>query len=71
MHQKGGKLPVWNHSLDFMIESVDDEITISCYDKNMSSTDNLIGQLTLYIGELLMLHGQANHQISYDRKPAG
>ena len=47
---RGGKLPVWNHSLDLMIDSPDDQITITCYDKNKTDPVNLVGSLTLFIG---------------------
>ena len=41
--EEGGKLPVWNQTLEIPLESLLDEIKVACYDQD-SFTNDLIGE---------------------------
>jgi Ca2+-dependent lipid-binding protein len=41
--EEGGKLPVWNQTLEIPLESLLDEIKVCCYDQD-SFTNDLIGE---------------------------
>lgn len=38
---EGGAAPVWNQTLEFDIVSVEDQLTIKCFDEDVNSNDKL------------------------------
>lgn len=52
VHKKGGKHPEWNESLVIEVDSILDDLTIRCFDKDFMVND-LIGEGSLKIYELV------------------
>lgn len=65
----GGKNPKWNETLSIPIDSVDDSITLVCFDDDGSSSD-LVGQETFKISLLLTktATGASQFALTYDNK---
>ena len=55
--EEGHKNPLWNETFEIPIESLQDQLTISCYDQDSLSND-LIGELILPISQLCSVHEQ-------------
>ena len=49
--EDGHKNPLWNESFEIPIDSLDDEIKISCYDQDSLSND-LIGELSKSLSQI-------------------
>jgi Ca2+-dependent lipid-binding protein len=39
VHEDGGKNPEWNESFDIPIQSLSDQVRITCYDEDTLSND--------------------------------
>ncbi|TNV80929.1 hypothetical protein FGO68_gene15261 [Halteria grandinella] len=74
IHKKGGKLPVWNETMEFAIISTLDEISIHCIDKDLL-VDDMVGETHLKIQELLDIQHTRNRgqlvTLHYKGKLAG
>ena len=51
VHHEGGVNPKWEEKLEISLESLQDKITISCYDEDALSND-LVGEHTVSVGRL-------------------
>jgi Ca2+-dependent lipid-binding protein len=52
VHDDGGKNPMWNETLEIPIESIKDELALSCLDQDAFSAD-LIGETTIPLKSLI------------------
>eukprot|EP01083_Nonionella_stella_P062144 161659_1 len=50
-HRKSTKKPVWNERVDLVFETMPDKATISCFDWDKYSEDDLIGSVELDLSE--------------------
>jgi Ca2+-dependent lipid-binding protein len=50
---RGGKSPKWNETLTIPIDSIDDQITITCIDDDGASSFDIVGAETFKISLLL------------------
>ena len=49
---EAGKMPVWNNEIIIPINSLEDELKISCFDEDLIS-DDLIGQTLIKVSKIL------------------
>ena len=55
--EDGHKNPLWNETFEIAIESLQDELKISCYDQDSLSND-LIGELSVPLSKLCSVNEQ-------------
>lgn len=52
VHKGGGTSPVWDHKLEFELRDEDTHMRMSCWDKELMSKDDLIGQRTIDLSSI-------------------
>jgi len=65
--QKAGKHPIWNKEIQFNIDSTNDHLRISCFDKELFN-DDLVGDAKGSVNKLLSINCIPLH---YKNKKAG
>lgn len=53
VHENAGKLPKWNQSFSFEVESPTEEIVLRCWDMDLTSSDP-IGYATIKLSSLMI-----------------
>ena len=69
-HEKGGKEPQWNEVLDIPIVKVEDTVTVSCFDEDMTN-DDLICEGIFRLKDLLTNGKERWIKLDYKSKLAG
>ncbi len=52
VHKSGGQTPQWNEKFEFLVESMDDNIIFTVFDKDMFF-DDLVGNVIMKVGALV------------------
>ena len=71
IHHEGGKKPIWNHEFQLEVQSATDELTLRCWDQDMTTSD-AVGFTKIKMSSLIINCGIEDwFTIMFDNKPAG
>lgn len=69
-HDKGGKNPEWNQTLDIPIIKLEDSVTVSCFDEDLTK-DDLICEGNLPLNDLITNGKERWIKLDFKNKLAG
>jgi len=71
VHDSGGKKPVWTDEFQLEVESPSEEMTLRCWDQDLTSSD-AVGFVKIKMSSLIINCGIEDwFTIMYENKPAG